>query len=129
MSRKGDCWDNAVAASFFHTLKTELIYLEAYDTHEEAPTGICEYIEVFYNRQRCHSANGYLAPLAYEQALKTSEIFEISQIPVDSFTETSGGGTMVSQASNRYDSSLATTSQRSPDEVYQTPRFSAPDPD
>ena len=55
--------------------------------------------------------------------------FEISQIPVDSFTETSGGGTMVSQASNRYDSSPATTSQRSPDEVYQTPRFSAPDPD
>jgi len=54
---------------------------------------------------------------------------EISQIPVDSFTETSGGGTMVSQASNRYDSSPATTSQRSPDEVYQTPRFSAPDPD
>jgi alkaline phosphatase D len=55
--------------------------------------------------------------------------FEISQIPVDSFTETSGGGTMVSQASNRYDSSPAPTSQRSPDEVYQTPRFSAPDPD
>ena len=75
MSRKGDCWDNAVAESFFHTLKTELIYLEAYATHEEAQTGIFEYIEVFYNRQRCHSANGYLAPLAYEQALKTSEIF------------------------------------------------------
>jgi putative transposase len=75
MSRKGDCWDNAVAESFFHTLKTELIYLEVYDTHEEAQTGIFEYIEVFYNRQRCHSANGYLAPLVYEQALKTSEIF------------------------------------------------------
>ena len=58
-----------------------------------------------------------------------SASFEISQIPVDSFTETSGGGTMVSQASNRDDSSPATTSQRSPDEVYQTPRFSAPDPD
>jgi hypothetical protein len=60
---------------------------------------------------------------------KSNGLFEISQIPVDSFTETSGGGTMVSQASNRYDSSPATTSQRSPDEVYQTPRFSAPDPD
>jgi putative transposase len=74
MSRKGNCWDNAVAESFFHTLKTELIYLEDFDTHEQAQMGVFEYIEVFYNRQRCHSANGYLAPLAYEQALKTNEI-------------------------------------------------------
>jgi putative transposase len=73
MSRKGNCWDNAVAESFFHTLKTELIYLEDYDTHEQAQTAVFEYIEVFYNRQRCHSANGYLAPLVYEQALKTNE--------------------------------------------------------
>jgi transposase InsO family protein len=75
MSRKGNCWDNAVAESFFHTLKTELIYLEDYDTHEEAQTAVFEYIEVFYNRQRCHSANGYLAPLLYEQTLKTNEVF------------------------------------------------------
>jgi putative transposase len=75
MSRKGNCWDNAVAESFFHTLKTELIYLEEFKTHEYAQTAVFEYIEVFYNRQRCHSANGYLAPLVYEQALKTSEIF------------------------------------------------------
>jgi putative transposase len=75
MSRKGNCWDNAVAESFFHTLKTELIYLEDFDTHEQAQTAVFEYIEVFYNRQRCHSANGYLAPLAYERTLKTSEIF------------------------------------------------------
>ena len=74
MSRKGNCWDNAVAESFFHTLKTEMIYLEDFDTHEQAKTAVFEYIEVFYNRQRCHSANGYLAPLAYEQALKTNEI-------------------------------------------------------
>jgi putative transposase len=74
MSRKGNCWDNAVAESFFHTLKTELIYLEDFDTHEQAQTAVFEYIEVFYNRQRCHSANGYLAPLAYEQALKTNEM-------------------------------------------------------
>src|SRR5499426_3943028 len=73
MSRKGNCWDNAVAESFFHTLKTELVYLEDFDTHEQAQTVVFEYIEVFYNRQRCHSANGYLAPLAYEQALKTNE--------------------------------------------------------
>jgi putative transposase len=75
MSRKGNCWDNAVAESFFHTLKTELIYVEDFDTHEQTRTAVFEYIEVFYNRQRCHSANGYLAPLAYEQALQTSEIF------------------------------------------------------
>ena len=73
MSRKGNCWDNAVAESFFHTLKTELIYLEDYATHEAAQTAVFEYIEVFYNRQRCHSANGYLAPLTYELALKTHE--------------------------------------------------------
>jgi transposase InsO family protein len=72
MSRKGNCWDNAVAESFFHTLKTALISLEDFDTHEQAQTIVCEYIEVFYNRQRCHSANGYLAPLAYEQALKAT---------------------------------------------------------
>jgi putative transposase len=72
MSRKGNCWDNAVAESFFHTLKTELISLEDFDTHEQAQTVVFEYIEVFYNRQRCHSANGYLAPLAYEQAIKAN---------------------------------------------------------
>jgi transposase InsO family protein len=74
MSRKGNCWDNAVAESFFHTLKTELIYLENFGTHEHAQSAVFEYIEVFYNRQRCHSANGYLAPLAYEQALQTHGI-------------------------------------------------------
>ena len=74
MSRKGNCWENAVAESFFHTLKTELIYLENFETHEQAQTAVFEYIEVFYNRQRCHSANGYLAPLAYEQALNTNGI-------------------------------------------------------
>jgi putative transposase len=74
MSRKGNCWDNAVAESFFHTLKTELISLEDFDTHDHAQTAVFEYIEVFYNRQRCHSANGYLAPLAYEQAWKTNGI-------------------------------------------------------
>jgi transposase InsO family protein len=74
MSRKGNCWDNAVVESFFPTVKTELIYLEDFDTHEQAQMAVFEYIEVFYNRQRCHSATGYLAPLAYEQALKTNGI-------------------------------------------------------
>ncbi len=69
MSRKGNCWDNAVAESFFHTLKTELIHHEDFQTREEAQQAIFEYIEVFYNRQRKHSANGYLAPFKYEQKL------------------------------------------------------------
>jgi putative transposase len=75
MSRTGNCWDNAVAESFFHTLKTALIYLEDFDTREQAQTAVFEYIEVFYNRQRCHAANGYLAPLVYEQTLKPLEFF------------------------------------------------------
>ena len=48
MSRKGNCWDNAVAESFFHTLKTAMIVLEDFDTHEQAKTAVFEYIEVFY---------------------------------------------------------------------------------
>jgi transposase InsO family protein len=52
MSRKGNCWDNAVAESFFHTLKTEWVSLEDFKTHEYAQTAVFAYIEVFYNRQR-----------------------------------------------------------------------------
>ena len=66
MSRKGDCWDNAVAESFFHTLKTELVHHEDYRTRKAARTSIFEYIEVFYNRQRRHSHLDQQAPLAYE---------------------------------------------------------------
>jgi putative transposase len=73
MSRKGNCWDNAVAESFFHTLKTELIHLEDFDTHDQAKTAVFEYIEVFYNRQRCHSTNGYLAPLAYTYCIPSND--------------------------------------------------------
>ncbi len=69
MSRKGNCWDNPVTESFFHTLKTELIHHEDFQTQEEAQQAIFEYIEVFYNRQRKHSTNGYLAPFVYEQKL------------------------------------------------------------
>jgi putative transposase len=69
--RQGNGWDNAVAESCFHTLKTELIYGEDWKTHAQAQTVVFEYIEVLYTRQRCHSANGYLAPLPYAQALKT----------------------------------------------------------
>ena len=67
MSRKGDCWDNAVAESFFHTLKVELIHGTIYNTRQEARTAIFEYIEVFYNRQRRHSYLGYLSPIDFEK--------------------------------------------------------------
>lgn len=59
MSGKGNCYDNAVAESFFHTLMTELVYFEQYETKEQARHSIFEYLEVFYNRQRLHSALGY----------------------------------------------------------------------
>ncbi len=67
MSGKGNCYDNAVAESFFHTLKTELVYHETYRTRLEAKTSLFEYIEVFYNRFRKHSYLGYKSPEQYEQ--------------------------------------------------------------
>ena len=67
MSARGNCFDNAVAESFFHSLKTELIYHHKFNTREEAKRVIFEYIEVFYNRIRIHSANNYLAPVEYEK--------------------------------------------------------------
>lgn len=69
MSRKGNCWDNAYAESFFATLKKELIYRSKYQTREEARKSIFEYIEVWYNRQRIHSSIGYQTPVQYEESL------------------------------------------------------------
>jgi transposase InsO family protein len=66
MSRKGNCWDNSVSESFFHTLKTELTHHQTYASREEAKKDIFEYIEVFYNRERLHSANGYKSPVDFE---------------------------------------------------------------
>ncbi len=66
MSRKGNCWDNAVSESFFHTLKTELVHHCQFKTRKDAKLAIFEYIEVFYNRERIHSANDYLSPVDYE---------------------------------------------------------------
>jgi len=66
MSRKGNCWDNAVAESFFKTLKTELIYHEKYESILQAKTSIFEYIEIWYNRKRLHSSLGYKTPLEVE---------------------------------------------------------------
>ena len=70
MSRKGNCHDNAVAESFFHTLKTELIHHEIYQTKEQAKRSIFEYIEVFYNRERSHSANNNLSSVEFEEKQK-----------------------------------------------------------
>ena len=66
MSDKGNCYDNAVAESFFHTLKMELVYFESYQTRDEARKSIFEYIEIFYNRQRRHSTLNYLSPVNFE---------------------------------------------------------------
>jgi putative transposase len=67
MSRKADCWDNAVVESFFSTLKQELVYRRAFATHTEARSAIFEYVEGFYNRRRSHSTLGYLSPAEYER--------------------------------------------------------------
>ena len=72
MSRKGDCWDNAVAESFFRTLKTECVYHEKFTTRAQAKQVIFEYIEVFYNRKRRHSNNNYLSPVEFEQMKKSA---------------------------------------------------------
>jgi len=66
MSRKGNCWDNAVAESFFSTLKMELVHDADWGTHEQAMAAVAEYIEIFYNTQRRHSALGYISPVAFE---------------------------------------------------------------
>ena len=77
MSRRGNCWDNAVVESFFATLKKEEVHQENYQTHEQAKASLFHYIkaslfhyiEVFYNRKRRHSALGYISPHDYEQSL------------------------------------------------------------
>jgi putative transposase len=72
MSRKGHCYDNAYMESFFATLKKDLVHGEKYQTREEASLSIFEYVEVFYNRIRKHSALGYKSPLQYEKALSVT---------------------------------------------------------
>jgi len=67
MSRRGQCWDNAMMESFFHTLKTEHVYHERFSTKAQAKSSVFEWIEVFYNRQRIHSALGFVSPECYER--------------------------------------------------------------
>lgn len=68
MSGKGNCYDNAVCESFFHTLKVEYVYQHSFSCIEEAQTLIFGFIEAYYNRQRRHSTLGYLSPINYELA-------------------------------------------------------------
>jgi transposase InsO family protein len=70
MSRKGNCWDNAVAESFFATLELELIAKARWATREEARRAIFRYIETWYNRERRHSTLGYISPAVYEERLQ-----------------------------------------------------------
>ncbi len=74
MSRKGNCYDNAVMESFFHTLKTELVSSENFKTRQEAKMKVFEYIEIFYNRQRIHSSLGFYSPVEYENKFNYKKV-------------------------------------------------------
>jgi len=67
VSRKGDCWDNAVAESFFGSLKTERVFFSQYKTRDEAKRDLVDYIEMFYNSKRLHSYLGYVSPKRFEE--------------------------------------------------------------
>lgn len=69
MSRKANCWDNALMESFFGTLKAECVDRQSFATHQQAKTVIFEYLEIFYNRQRLHSSLGYVSPVNFELTL------------------------------------------------------------
>jgi putative transposase len=73
MSRKGDCWDNAVAESFFGSLKQERVQWQNYQTRNEAQQNILNYISMFYNSRRLYSYLGYKSPNEYEQEMATLE--------------------------------------------------------
>jgi putative transposase len=72
MSRKGSCWDNAVAESFFKTLKVERVYQTRYETRQQARLDIMNWIEGRYNNERMHSANDYVSPNEAELNLKAA---------------------------------------------------------
>lgn len=67
MSRKGNCYDNAVMESFFHTLKVELVHRENYRTRQQATNDLFEYVEIYYNRKRRHSSLNYMTPSEYDE--------------------------------------------------------------
>jgi putative transposase len=68
MSRRGNCYDNAVIESFFSSLKNELTHHRQFFSHEEARAGIFDYMELFYNRQGAHATLHYVSPVEYERS-------------------------------------------------------------
>ena len=74
VSRPGNCYDNAVAESFFSTLKLELVYSDSWPTRASARVAIFEYIEAFYNRERRHSLLGHVSPDAFEARYRASQM-------------------------------------------------------
>jgi putative transposase len=81
MSRKGNCWDNAVAESVFATLKVELVYQSRWSTRTQVRNELFEYIELFYNRQRRHSALGYLCPNEFEDLAIRHALKPVVRLP------------------------------------------------
>ena len=94
MSRRGNCWDNAVVESFFATVKTELIHRRSWPTRREVITAITEYIEVFYNRHRFHSFLAYRSPADYEEETRRTaahcSLTELSTKPGQDHTSNHG---------------------------------------
>ena len=91
MSRKGNCWDNAMMESFFATLKKERVFHESYATREEARQSVFEYIELFYNPRRRHSALGYLSPEQFETAAQAEKSHQKSAHKISACEQTHSG--------------------------------------
>ncbi len=75
MSRKGNCWDNAVAESFFSIIKSEMIHHQHFKDQNDVLPAVFEYIEVYYNRKRIHSTLNYQTPAQVDEAIKTAVCF------------------------------------------------------
>lgn len=95
MSRKGNCYDNAVSESFFATFKKELVHLTHYRTRAEAEAEIFEYIEVFYNRTRFHSTLDYVSPVEFENNWLTNQTSTAESETVGNLSPTEGLSTGV----------------------------------
>ena len=80
MSRKGNCWDNAVMERFFLNLKMERVWQKDYANHAEAITAIADYIVNFYNAVRLHSTLGNLSPIAFEHQSASKKLIKMSEI-------------------------------------------------
>jgi transposase InsO family protein len=73
VGRKGQCWDNAVAESFFATVKTELIHRRVWPTRKAASSALFDYIEGWYDTRRRHSTLGYISPAQYESTITVTQ--------------------------------------------------------